>query len=155
MKRMFIFLFALVLGASMLSFAQSSTADQQTTGSDSSGMHHGDHDRMAMDPQAIVGQLDQQLTLTSDQKSKITTILENSEKHAQELRSNNSGDKNANHQAMRQLHENTQAQIRATLTADQQTKFEAMMKEHENMRAKHHSDSDSSGSTNSTTDNPK
>src|SRR4051794_35867164 len=101
MKRMLTLLFALVLSVSMLSFAQTTGSDSQSgsgqgSSQDSgqgSGMHHGDHDRMKMDPQAMVNQLDQQLSLTADQKSKITNILENTNKHAAELMSNNSGDK--------------------------------------------------------------
>lgn len=158
MKRILMLLFALVLSASVMTFAQSGTDSSQSTGAQSgnmqSGMHHGDadHDRMMMDPQAMVNHLDQELSLTSDQKTKITTILENADKHAQELKAN-TGDKKANHEAMRQLHENTHAQIRAALTADQQTKFDSMMKEHEKMGGKQHHDQDSSSS--STTDNPK
>jgi hypothetical protein len=155
MKRVWMLLFAAVLCLSMMGFAQSTDMSSQSAGQQGTGMHHGDadHDRMKMDPQEMVNHLDQQLSLTADQKSKITTILENSNKHSQELMSNNSGDKKANHEAMRQLHENTHAQIRATLTSDQQTKFDSMMKEHEKSGMNHHHDQDSSSS--STTDNPK
>jgi periplasmic protein CpxP/Spy len=156
MKRLMMILFAAVLSLSMMSFAQSTGTDAQSAGQQGSGMHHGDgdHDRMMMDPQQMVNHLDQQLNLTADQKTKITTVLENSNKHAQELRANNSGDKTANREAMRQLHDNTHAQIKATLTPDQQTKFDAMMKDA--MSGKHHHDSSSSDSTTgSTTDSPK
>jgi hypothetical protein len=152
MKRMWILLFALVVCFSMMSFAQSTGSDSQS----GSGMHHGQggHDRMMMDPQAMVAHLDQELSLTSDQKTKITNILENTSKQSQALMSNNSGDKKANHEAMRQLHENTHAQIRAALNPDQQTKFDAMMKQQqERMNGRHHKDKDSTTTT--TTDNPK
>jgi periplasmic protein CpxP/Spy len=152
MKRMLMLLFAVVLSFSMMSFAQSTSTDAQSTGQQDSSMHHGDHDRMMMDPQQMVDHLDQQLSLSADQKTKITTILENSNKHAQELRANNSGDKSSNREAMRQLHENTHAQIKATLTPEQQTKFDAMMKNE--MGSKHHHDS-SNSTSDSSTDNPK
>jgi len=157
MKRTLMLLFAAVLSISMMSFAQSTGTDAQSANQSTSGMHHGDHDRMRMDPQEMVNHLDQQLSLTADQKSKITTILENNNKHAQELMSSNSGDRQANHEAMRQLHENTHAQIRATLTADQQTKFDSMMKEHDHMGGKHHekSTSTTTTTTDSTTQSPK
>ena len=145
---MLIFLFALVLGLSLMGVAQST--DTQSGGNQAEAHHGGDHDRM-MDPQAMLNHLDQELSLSADQKTKIQTILENSDKHAQELRSNNSGDHKANHTAMRQLHENTHAQIRATLTPEQQTKFDAMMKDHEKM-GKHH---DKDATTTTTNENPK
>lgn len=155
MKRMSLFLFAAVLCFSVLSFAQSTGADAQSTGQQSSDMHHGDGEHMMMTPQQAVDHLDQQLNLTADQKAKITTIVENSNKHAQELRANNanSSDKSANREAMRQLHENTRAQVRATLTADQQTKFDAMMKDQDAMHGNHHDSSNSN--PDSSPSNPK
>jgi hypothetical protein len=158
MKRMLMLLFAAVLSISMMGFAQSTDATSSSAGQQSSGMQAGDsdHSRMKMDPQQMVNQLDQELSLTSDQKTKISTILENSNKHAAELMSSNSGDKQANHEAMRQLHQNTHAQIRATLTPDQQTKFDSMMKQHEGL-GKHHDKSSTSTTTttDSTTESPK
>src|SRR3569833_2230389 len=103
----------------------------------------------------MVDHLDQQLSLNADQKTKITTIIENTNKHAQELRANSGGDKSSNREAMRQLHENTKAQIRATLTADQQTKFDAMMKDQEAMHGNHHDHDSSNSAPDSNTNNPK
>lgn len=151
MKRMLMLLFAVVLCFSMMSFAQSTGTDAQSTGQSASGMHHGgDHDRMMMDPQEMVNHLDQQLSLSADQKAKISTILENSNKHAQELRANSSGDKSSNREAMRQLHQNTHEQIKATLTPEQQTKFDSMMKNDMNGKRRH-----DSSNPDSSTESPK
>jgi hypothetical protein len=151
MKRMLLVLFAAMLCISMMGFAQTTDpygSGQQTSAAPATGADHG---HMKMDPQEMVNHLDQQLTLTADQKAKITTIVENSNKHAQELMSSSSGDKQANHEAMRQLRENTHAQIRATLNPDQQTKFDAMMKEQMSNHEKH----TSTTTTTDTTESPK
>jgi uncharacterized membrane protein YdfJ with MMPL/SSD domain len=151
---MLMFLFAAMLCISMMGFAQSTDTYSQSSGQQPAAAPAGsaDHGHMQMDPQEFVSHLDQQLTLTADQKTKITTIVENSNKHAQELMSANSGDKKANHEAMKQLHENTHAQIRATLNPDQQTKFDAMMKE---QMSKHQKTTSTTTTTNSTTESPK
>ena len=155
MKKISALLFTLLLSASMLSFAQTtstespsgaaqdSTAPRRGPAGDRMGGQMGGH---MMDPQMMVNHLDQQLKLTSEQKTQITTIVENSNKQAEALRSNGN-DRQANREAMRQLHENTHAQIRAVLTPDQQTKFDSMMK---NMRGDRDHDQQ-----NSTTQNPK
>jgi len=154
MKRMLMLLFAAMLCLSMMGFAQSTDTYSQSSGQQTSAApaSDADHSHMQMDPQQMVSHLDQQLSLTEDQKTKISTILENSNKHAQELMSANSGDKKANHEAMKQLHENTHAQIRATLNPDQQTKFDAMMKE---QMSKHQKTTSTTTTTDSTTESPK
>jgi hypothetical protein len=154
MKRMLMLLFAAMLCISMMGFAQSTDTYSQSSGQQTSAAPAGDasHSHMKMDPQQFVSHLDQQLTLTEDQKAKITTIVENSNKHAQELMSSNSGDKTANKEAMRQLHENTHAQIRATLNPDQQTKFDAMMKD---QMSKHQKTTSTTTTTDTTTESPK
>ncbi len=163
MKRILMLLFVAMLGISLMTFAQYGSTDSQSGSGQGSGQAAGqgsgtgmhsdsDHAHMKMDPQAMINHLDQELSLTADQKSKITTILENSNKQSQELMSNNSGDKAANREAMRQLHDNMHAQIRATLTADQQTKFDAMMKrQQEEMGAGHQHEKHSTSTTTTTT----
>jgi hypothetical protein len=165
MKRVLVLLFAVMLSVSLMSFAQYGSTDSQSGSGQGAGQGSGqgtgsaDHAHMKMDPQQMVNHLDQELSLSADQKTKISTILENSNKHAEKLMSTSNGDKQATHDAMRQLHENTHAQIRATLTPDQQTKFDAMMKQQqEEMSAKHQhnkSTSTSTTTTNSTTETPK
>jgi Spy/CpxP family protein refolding chaperone len=163
MKRILVLLFAVMLSVSLMSFARYGSTDSQSGSGQGAGQGTGqagsEHAHMKMDPQQMVNHLDQELSLTADQKTKITTILENSNKHAEKLMSTSSGDKQAMHEEMRQLHENTHAQIRATLTPDQQTKFDAMMKQQqEEMSAKHQhnkSTSTSTTTTNSTTETPK
>lgn len=108
---------------------------------------------MKMDPQEMVNHLDQQLSLSADQKTKITTILENSNKHAEQLMSSSGGDQKANHEAMHQLRVNTHAQIRAALNPDQQTKFDAMMKQQMSEHQKH--STSTTTTTDSTTETPK
>ncbi len=155
MKRMLMLLFAAMLCISLMGFAQSTDTYSQSSGQQTSAAPAGDtdHSHMKMDPQQMVAHLDQQLTLSADQKTKITTILENSDKHAQELKSTNTGDTKATHEAMKQLHENTHAQIRATLNPDQQTKFDAMMKEQMSQHQKQ--STSTTTTTNSTTESPK
>ena len=151
MKRMLMLLVAAMFCISMMGFAQSTDTYSQGSGQQTSAAPAGDHSHMKMDTQEMVNHLDQQLTLSADQKTKITTIVENSNKHAEQLMSSG-GDQKATHDAMHQLHENTHAQIRATLNPDQQTKFDAMMKE---QMSKHQKTTSTTTTTNSTTETPK
>ncbi|MEY4938324.1 MAG: hypothetical protein RIQ93_59 [Verrucomicrobiota bacterium] len=69
-----------------------------------------------MNAEAMVDRIDQAVTLTADQKTKITAIYT---KNMEKMRE-------AQGQDRRAIMEAQQAEIRALLTADQQAKFDAM-----------------------------
>ena len=76
--------------------------------------------RGGMSPEARVEQLDKALTLTADQKTKITAILEKARDDMQAV------PKEERKEKMADMNKATNAKIRAVLTADQQSKFDAM-----------------------------
>lgn len=73
-----------------------------------------------MSPEARVEQLDKALTLTADQKTKITAILEKARDDMQAV------PKEERKEKMADMNKATNAKIRAVLTAEQQAKFDAM-----------------------------
>ncbi len=146
MNRKLFLVFAMVLALAVFGAALSANTTQQAE-TQTTTEHHHHNDGMMMDSQTMLNHLDQQLSLTADQKTKIKTILENANQQAQALRENGPKGKDA----MRELHQNMHAQIRAALTPEQQQKFDSMMKQHEGMR---HRDNDASSGS-SSTENPK
>ena len=86
-------------------------------------MAQGGGGGMRMTTADRVAALDKAVTLTDDQKTKITAIYDADQKKMQDLFQSQDPDMRTKMQAMR-TDENKQ--IRALLTPDQQTKFDAM-----------------------------
>jgi protein CpxP len=76
-----------------------------------------------MSPEARVAMIDKAVTLTDEQKTKITAIFADDQKKMADLRAAQDPDMRTKMVAMR-ADENTK--IKAMLTADQKTKFDAM-----------------------------
>ena len=82
-----------------------------------------------MSPEARVEAIDKAVTLTADQKTKITDLYK---KQAEEMRAmfeaskNGGGDRDANRQKMMDSMKATRDQVRALLTDEQKKKFDEM-----------------------------
>ncbi len=87
----------------------------------------GGYQRMSPADQAK--QLQTQLTLTDDQTTKITAILQAQATKRDSIRTASNGDRDAMMQAMRPLMQATQTQIKAVLTPDQATAYQKMLDE--------------------------
>jgi protein CpxP len=85
-------------------------------------MAQGGGGRMQMTPEARVAAIDKAVTLTDDQKTKITAIYTDDQKKMADLRASQDPDMRSKMMAMR-TDENTQ--IKALLTDDQKPKFDA------------------------------
>lgn len=77
----------------------------------------------------MVDSLAKQLTLNSDQKTKIFNILLASHMQTQKDRAKNQGDRRAMFQARRENMEKTDKEIRALLNAEQQKKYDKLLEE--------------------------
>ncbi len=74
-------------------------------------------------------ELQTQLSLTDDQTSKITAILQTQATKRDSIRTASNGDRDAMMQAMRPLMQATAAQIKAVLTSDQAAAYQKMQDE--------------------------
>lgn len=81
---------------------------------------------MMMNPEARVEQLDRELSLTADQKTKLTDIFTKSRTEMEALRGSNTGDREANREKMQSIMQATQQQVQGVLTDEQKTKLRAM-----------------------------
>lgn len=104
------------------SMAQGSMANEQH--------EHGGHGKM--DPAAHAKELSQKLNLSSDQQSKVQSILEDQQKQFANLRNDTSLSQQDRHSKFMELHQNTASQIRSVLNPDQQKKFDAIEERHKN-----------------------
>lgn len=79
-----------------------------------------------MNPAARVEQLDRELSLTADQKTKLTEIFTKSRDEMESMRGNKSGDREANREKMQSMMQSTQSQVQAVLTDEQKKKLSSM-----------------------------
>lgn len=136
MKRSALILMITVFGLWVgVGVAQEATPEQTPQGQHERGGHRG------MDPQARVQHLTKKLNLSSDQQSKVLTILQDQQKQMESLRSDTSVAQQDRRSKMMDLHKSTDEQIRAVLNPDQQTKFDKMAQKEEARMGKHHGDS--------------
>jgi periplasmic protein CpxP/Spy len=98
-------------------------AGQQQGGGYGGGGRGG---RGMMDPDQRLAMLDQQLTLTADQKASIKPILVDSQKKMMDLRNNSSLSRDDLRTQMMAIRTDQDTRIKAVLTADQKTKYDAM-----------------------------
>ena len=123
MNRMTIRRYALRMGALAMCSAVLCSVPMMAQGGGGGG-------RGMMTPEARVAAIDKAVTLTDDEKTKITALLTDDAKKMADLRASQDPDMRTKMTAMR-TDEN--AQIKALLTDDQKTKFdemEARMREH-------------------------
>jgi Spy/CpxP family protein refolding chaperone len=122
------------LFASPLLQAQDQAADPSTPpaegrrGKRGAGEGQGKQGRggMMMNPEARVEQLDRELSLTADQKTKLTDIFAKSRTEMEALRDGNTGDREANREKLQSIMQATQQQVQGVLTDEQKTKLRAM-----------------------------
>ena len=76
-----------------------------------------------------VKRMTKDLNLTTDQQTKVKSILEDEQKKAQDLMNGSSTDRQAMRQKMMQLRQDTSDQIRALLDDKQKEKFDKMEQE--------------------------
>lgn len=79
-----------------------------------------------MTAEARVKQLDEALTLTADQKTKITAIYTKMQDDMRAMMRDGGGDQQANREKMMESMRATRDQVRALLTDEQKAKFDAM-----------------------------
>ena len=128
-KQILISLLVLALAA-MLSVTMVAQQPDQNAGQN--GEHRGEHmggpRGGSMNSQAMLDHMTKELNLSSDQQTKIKTILDDGQKQAESIRSDSSLSQQDRMTKMRELHKSTMDQVKAQLTADQQTKFDEMQK---------------------------
>jgi Spy/CpxP family protein refolding chaperone len=78
-----------------------------------------------MNPEARVEQLDRNLTLTTEQKTKLTDIFSKARDDMEGMRQAD-GDRAANREKMQQAMQATRDQVQSVLTDEQKKKFEAL-----------------------------
>lgn len=101
------------------------------------GHEHGGHH---MDPQQHVQHLTKKLNLTSDQQSKVLTILQDHQKQMEAAHGDTALSPQDRHSKLMDLHKSTNEQIRALLNSDQQKKFDEMTAREQERMAGHHGD---------------
>lgn len=80
-----------------------------------------------MSPEARVEQLDKAVSLTAEQKTKITEIYTKAQEDMRAaMRGGGGGDREAMREKMMDAMRKTREQVRALLTDEQKTKFDAM-----------------------------
>jgi len=79
-----------------------------------------------MNAEARVKQLDEVVSLTADQKTKITTIYTKAQDDMRAMMRDGGGEQQANREKMMESMRATRDQVRAVLTDEQKTKFDAM-----------------------------
>lgn len=75
-----------------------------------------------------VARLTTELSLTDDQVTQLTAIMEKQEKEVSALREERSSDRSANMEKMKELHESFEKEIMEILDKDQQVKFQELSK---------------------------
>jgi hypothetical protein len=111
-------------------------SDQQSAqgqGQGHGGWHHGQPD-----PAERTAHLTKKLHLTSDQQTKVQTILQSENTQMQSIRQNNSGSQQDRRAQMMDLHKNTDTQIRVLLDSNQQKKWDEMQAKRDQMGERHH-----------------
>lgn len=83
---------------------------------------------MRMSPQDQAKALKDSLSLTTDQTTKITQVLEDAREEMTTLMSQNNDDRDAVRSSMQEIQKKTDAQIKAILTEEQAKKYDALMK---------------------------
>lgn len=123
----------------------STTQDSATQGSAASSPEkqgHWKHGRQ--DPAKQVQRMSKKLNLSSDQQSKVQSILEDQQKQLETLRQDKSLSREDRGAKFNELRQTSSAQIRAVLSEDQQKKFDQMQQKREQKMAAHRAKKDGS-----------
>jgi Spy/CpxP family protein refolding chaperone len=92
---------------------------------DNGGRHHG-----PFDPAQRTQELTKKLKLTSDQQTKVQSILESEHSQMESLRQDSSVSQQDRHGKMMDIHQTSDSQIRALLDPTQQKKWDEMQAKH-------------------------
>ncbi len=121
-----------VLAAGLISmaapFAAAQANDNQSApppSQENGGHHHG-----PFDPAQRTQELTKKLKLTSDQQTKVQSILESEHSQMESLRQDSSVSQQDRHSKMMDIHQTSDTQIRALLDPDQQKKWDEMQAKH-------------------------
>ncbi|HKS76921.1 MAG TPA: hypothetical protein VJQ82_27175 [Terriglobales bacterium] len=121
----------ITLGANF-SLAQDNMSNSQQAAPQHEGrMHHG------MDPAKHTAELTKKLNLTSDQQTKVQSILESQKNQMESLHQDTSMSQQDRRTKMMDIHKTSTEQIRALLNADQQKKWDEMQAKHEQWMQNH------------------
>jgi len=123
-----------VLAAGLISmavpFATAQSSDSQSapppSQENNGGRHHG-----PMDPAERAQELTRKLKLTSDQQTKVQSILESEHSQMESVRQDSSVPQQDRHGKMMEIHQTSNTQIRAFLDPTQQKKWDEMQAKHE------------------------
>lgn len=121
----------ITLGTSF-TVAQDNMSNDQTAAPKHSGhMHEG------MDPAKRTAELTKKLNLSSDQQSKVQSILESQKSQMEGLHQDSSMSQQDRRAKMMDIHKTSTDQIRALLNPDQQKKWDAMQEKREERMQNH------------------
>ena len=127
-KRQCTWLFAFLLAVPFI--AGGPAAAQNQGGGDGPGGQMGRGGRRGpMSPDDRLKQMTKDLNLTADQQTKIKPILEAQQQKMQDLRNDNTGDRQSMRGKMRQIQEDTNMQIRDLLDDKQKETFDKQEQE--------------------------
>lgn len=101
------------------------------------------HGQRHFDPEKRTEMLTKQLTLTSDQQSKVLDILKSEQSQMEKLRSDSSLSQDDRRSKMMNIHKASNDQIRALLDSDQQKKWDKMQSERGQWQGHRHEGPDS------------
>lgn len=91
--------------------------------------------RRGPSPQQQVERMSTELNLTADQKTKVTSLLEDQAKKARELRQDSNLAQEDRREKMRALREETDKKLKEILTPEQHQKWEKVRQEMRNRRS--------------------
>jgi protein CpxP len=115
----------ITMGTTFGAAQDSMSHDQQASSQDSEHMHHG------MDPAKRTAELTKKLNLTSDQQSKVQSILQSEKSQMESLHQDSSTSQQDRHSKMMDIHKTSSDQIRGLLDSNQQKKWDEMQAKRE------------------------
>ena len=137
-----------VLAIASLTYALPQETQPDNQGAAASSPERAGHRRHAKyDPAKRVQRLSKKLNLSSEQQSKVQSVLEDQQKQMQALRQDKSLSSQDRRAKLADLRQNTSAQIRSVLNADQQKKFDQMEQKRQQKMAKRRAKKESSESS--------
>ncbi len=124
-KKCLLVLLAVGLIAMAVPFAATQDQSAPPPSQDNGGRHHG-----PFDPAQHTQELTKKLKLTSDQQTKVQSILESEHSQMASLRQDSSVSQQDRHSKMMDIHQTSDSQIRALLDPNQQKKWDEMQAKH-------------------------
>ena len=128
---------AITLVLAMFSLCAYSFAQDNPPGGQEPKAANGPERRGGMSPADQTQRLTKELNLSSDQQTKVQSILEDQQKQMQALRQDTSSTSEDRRSKMMDIHKNTVSQVRAVLNDDQQKKFDEMQAKREQEMGAH------------------